>query len=73
MAIKYGPSGKIIAKCFTLEDLEQASENMSGFCLACGAARDGCEPDARKYNCESCGNDLVYGAEEILLMGYVAT
>ena len=25
------------------------------------------EPDARKYQCESCGGPGVYGAEELLL------
>ena len=38
-----------------------------GFCLACGQEADGCEPDARGYECESCGEAQVYGAEEILL------
>ena len=40
-----------------------------GFCLACGGDVDGVEPDARKYHCESCDADKVYGAEELLLMG----
>lgn len=40
-----------------------------GFCLACGEPANGCEPDARKYTCETCGANAVYGAEEILLMG----
>jgi hypothetical protein len=39
-----------------------------GFCVACGADADGCEPDARKYECEVCGKHAVYGAEELLLM-----
>ena len=26
-----------------------------GFCLACGEEQEGCEPDARGYECESCG------------------
>lgn len=39
-----------------------------GFCLACGEDADGCEPDARGYECESCGALQVYGAEEVLLM-----
>ena len=29
---------------------------------------DGCEPDARNYTCESCGEPKVFGAEELLLM-----
>lgn len=45
------------------------SQDNIGFCLACGEEQDGCEPDARKYECEVCGQNRVYGAEEILLMG----
>jgi hypothetical protein len=37
-----------------------------GFCIACGEEQDGCEPDARNYECESCGKRKVYGAEELL-------
>lgn len=40
-----------------------------GFCLACGQEQEGCEPDARKYECESCGERQVYGAAELLIMG----
>lgn len=40
-----------------------------GFCLACGKQQDGCEPDARNYECERCGAWQVFGAQEILLMG----
>ncbi len=39
-----------------------------GFCVACGDEADGCEPDARKYACEACGEKQVYGAEELLMM-----
>jgi hypothetical protein len=38
-----------------------------GFCLACGAEAEGCEPDAEQYPCESCGELAVYGAAEILI------
>ena len=37
-----------------------------GFCIACGQDADGCEPDARRYECESCGERAVYGAEELM-------
>ena len=40
-----------------------------GFCLACGMQQEGCEPDARHYECEECGKLQVFGAEEILMMG----
>jgi len=39
-----------------------------GFCLACGEEQGGCEPDARYYECEGCGERQVFGAEEVLLM-----
>lgn len=38
-----------------------------GFCTACGHEQEGCEPDARKYECEACGEKAVYGAAELLL------
>lgn len=46
-----------------------AQDRNTGFCLACGCDVDGVEPDARKYRCEACDADKVYGAEELLLMG----
>lgn len=39
-----------------------------GFCEACGESQTA-EPDARQYDCETCGKPTVYGAEEILLRG----
>lgn len=39
-----------------------------GLCIACGEDVDSCEPDARKYTCEVCGEPAVYGVEEILMM-----
>ncbi len=38
-----------------------------GFCLECGAERDGCEPDAEGYECEECGAMAVMGAENVLI------
>ncbi len=46
-------------------------DDNEGFCTACGEEAYGVEPDARKYTCESCGAAKVYGAEELLMMGYV--
>ena len=53
--------------------LETVMESMSGdeytgFCLKCGEQADGVEPDARRYECESCGANAVYGSEEIVMM-----
>ena len=38
-----------------------------GICLSCGEEADGCEPDARGYECEGCGEKAVYGAAEIMV------
>jgi hypothetical protein len=45
----------------------EADDN-GGFCIACGAQVCGVEPDAREYECESCGAAKVFGAEELLFM-----
>ena len=37
-----------------------------GFCIACGEEQEGCEPDARNYECESCGEHKVFAPEELL-------
>ena len=41
-----------------------------GFCLACGADAMQVEPDAERYPCEICGENEVYGAEQLMLMGH---
>jgi len=40
-----------------------------GFCLACGADHDACEPDAEKYECYDCGRNTVFGASWVLEAG----
>lgn len=55
----------------TLEDFEANLGEMLGFCVSCGEYREGCEPDARRYKCEVCGERAVYGLEELLIMGLV--
>lgn len=43
-----------------------------GFCLPCGDwTTDSVEPDGRDYKCVTCGERRVFGAKEILLMGFV--
>ena len=44
------------------------STDNTGICFNCGAEQEGCEPDARKYECLECGDHEVYGAEEMLMM-----
>ena len=54
----------------TAEEYSHSRNNdYEGFCLGCGVPADGIEPDARKCECEECGEELVYGLEELLLMG----
>lgn len=50
---------RVIEACETDEDV--------GFCVICGVEHDGIEPDAKRYTCEACGCETVYGREEILL------
>lgn len=47
---------------------QMCSLNNPGFCINCGCDADSCEPDARNYHCDECGNDEVFGAQEVLLM-----
>lgn len=46
---------------------QNVSLDNPGFCIACGAEADGCEPDARNYECECCGKREVFGAAELLM------
>lgn len=48
---------------------EDEMDGVTGWCLGCGQEAHGVEPDAREYKCEGCGESLVYGIEELLLMG----
>lgn len=52
-----------------VEAVERASDSTEnpGFCIRCGSEQEGCEPDARGYTCEDCGESGVYGAEELLM------
>lgn len=45
------------------------SDDNLGGCTGCGNLQGGCEPDARNYECEECGKRLVFGLEELALMG----
>lgn len=63
-----------IHKSITAERIMEAcnrrdtSLDNPGFCIACGEDAEGCEPDAREYECEHCGKHKVYGAEELAIM-----
>ena len=53
-----------------LEAVERRNESLDnpGFCLICGLEHGGIEPDAQNYECEACGAEQVFGAEELMLM-----
>lgn len=55
----------------TYDEYLSGNENTMGRCIACGAEAHGVEPDAREYECESCGECRVFGLEELLMMGNV--
>ena len=63
-----------IHESLTLETVQSAAEDQmyglgnAGFCLACGAERDGCEPDAENYECYECGENRVMGASELFMV-----
>jgi hypothetical protein len=59
-------SSKVLNKAIAAMD---SGEEYKGFCLACGAEHDEVEPDAEGYECESCGEMQVYGAEQIIVWG----
>lgn len=58
-------------RMFTLEQIEAADADQAGFCIDCGNEQYNCEPDARHYKCEACGNMKVFGASELVFMGRV--
>lgn len=47
-------------------------DSYNGFCTKCGEVAWGStEPDARGYECESCGANKVYGMLELLVGGQI--
>lgn len=54
------------------EEFSGFDEDNCGLCIRCGEIAVGCvEPDARKYECEACEENGVYGAQELLVMGLI--
>ena len=48
-------------------ELANYGDECLGACIKCGADAWGVEPDARGYKCEECGENAVYGGEELVL------
>jgi len=65
-----------MSKTINSDELMRAVEESTfglanaGFCRACGEEADGCEPDAQNYPCDACGENEVFGAMELLIMGH---
>lgn len=52
----------------SFDELEALDWEGLGFCLACGCEQPA-EPDATQYECDSCGERKVYGAQELIVAG----
>lgn len=48
--------------------LNEDPDTTEGICHECGETQSGCEPDAQAYECETCGECGVFGAQETLIM-----
>jgi hypothetical protein len=59
---------ELVDKAMTAMEENMSSLSNLGICHTCGHEQDGCEPDARNYECEECGEHKVFGAEETLMM-----
>lgn len=55
----------------TQEEFEEGCQAYEGRCLSCGDNQFGCEGDASNYPCESCGEEEVFGLEELLILGKI--
>jgi hypothetical protein len=53
----------------TEESYRDLDDDNCGFCRKCREVAYGVEPDACNYECENCGEEEVFGAAELLLMG----
>lgn len=67
-------SGKLAHSFHMTEwEFQELDDTYSGACVWCGETAQGdTEPDARKYRCASCDKPGVYGAQELLLMGFIS-
>jgi hypothetical protein len=64
-------TGKIVPQRFTLSEIQAADARHIGFCVACGAEVECCEPDARARPCGACGLKGGYGAQEFFIRGWM--
>lgn len=69
--IRSSKTDKIIGFRMSGETFESLRDEYMGLCFACGQEAYSVEPDARGYKCDGCGENKVFGAEEILIMGRI--
>lgn len=50
---------------------QHLDEESGGACVRCGGVQFETEPDARQYECEGCGQNGVYGFQELMMMGRI--
>ena len=62
------PKGLTIDMVMAAAKRQMFGTDNPGFCLKCGNEQEDCEPDARNYECEACGEKQVFGASEIVMM-----
>lgn len=62
---------RITGFAMTKEEFESYRDDSIGLCLACGAERDMCEPDAEAYDCEDCEKSFVFGMDTLLILGRI--
>ena len=62
---------KRFKQSMTEDEYREVEHDSTGACLGCGEEAYGVEPDARRYHCDGCGQDLVYGLQELLLMNLI--
>jgi hypothetical protein len=66
---KVSDKAKAVLNITTTGQLQEHMDDNDGFCIRCGEwTYGGCEPDAHDYECESCGSQAVYGAEELIFL-----
>ena len=71
-ALEHTPDAVAQPVQLSVAECHRASGSYEGFCTNCREiTNSGVEPDARRYECESCGGRTVYGIEEALLMGAI--
>lgn len=63
---------KIVKVTMTESEYHDHTNHFNGVCCYCGEIQWGeVEPDARRYECGSCGLKGVYGVEEAFMSGFV--